>query len=398
MMNRIGLLALILAVFFLAPLAVAQTTPTLDERVAALETRVSLLEGTQVPAPSATPTSPPATATATLAAMPPTATSTSTPIPPTATLIPTVTATLAPAVTLTPAAGQPCPGWYHDAITATGPDGQQYPTWHPAVDVATGCRFGHEHGDDPRTSLANSALPAFGYISAQAGMNEPHTGFKVFVQNASARNNDGRTLSHHARIVFHMGTSGPNRFGTRFHSLQYDFVQVGADAAGSGHEVHLLGMADTGSVSSICAQPRAAKTVMVLPSQCATDSNYEIWSAELRVGRATAVIAAATFDPITAMDETDHTRLVLMVDAYPSRPGPYLDCNREAYSGPVYYYNRFGPTVFRTDAYGVPQANGPLQQMVSQHDDLGVKMTTDGTQTQAKLDSYRCAPGLVSPN
>ena len=49
-----------------------------------------------------------------------------------------------------------CPASLHDEYTVTGPDGKRYDSWHPtsAVDPATGkkCTFGHEHGDDPRTS------------------------------------------------------------------------------------------------------------------------------------------------------------------------------------------------------------------------------------------------------
>src|SRR5581483_11927460 len=150
----------------------------------------------------------------------PTPTATSTPTPP-----PSPTATPTPGGQ--PVRGQPCPQWYHDAITTTGPDGKQYPTWHPAVDPASGCYFGHEHGDDPRTSLANNRMPAFGYVGLLAGDNEPHTGFKVFVQNHGALNSDGRTLAQDAHMIFHQGTGGPKRFDTQFHSLEYDFKEVG---------------------------------------------------------------------------------------------------------------------------------------------------------------------------
>jgi len=44
----------------------------------------------------------------------------------------------------------------HDSFSVIGPDGKRYPTWHPAIatDPATGasCRFGHEHGRDPKGS------------------------------------------------------------------------------------------------------------------------------------------------------------------------------------------------------------------------------------------------------
>ena len=106
----------------------------------------------------------------------------------------------------------------------------------------------------------------------------------------------------------------------------------------------------------------------------------------------------AAFDPTTIMDPADPTRVLNMGDLYPQY-GHGLGCKREAYSGPVYYYNRSGPATFRTDAYGKLDPNGPIVQYVSLHDDLGVKMTTDGTQTQAKLQSHHCGkPGLKAPN
>src|SRR5262245_1059193 len=83
------------------------------------------------------------------------------PVPsPTSTPIASSTPTRTP----TPTAalpGQPCPQALHDSYVVTGPDGKVYPTWHPPVDPVYGCYFGHEHGSDPRTSKANSALPAF---------------------------------------------------------------------------------------------------------------------------------------------------------------------------------------------------------------------------------------------
>jgi hypothetical protein len=412
-------------------------TPVLDERVAALETRVSLLEGTQVPAPSLTPAATPEPATATLTAVPETAT----PEPPTVTaspqdtpvpsptLAPTpsptsvaVTATdtppvstpviptptpAPPTVTPTVVAGAECPAWVHNQYTTIGPDGATYPTWHPATDPTYGCWYAHEHGDDPRLSLANPALPAFGYIGLQAGDIEPHTGFKIFVQNAGSINEDGRTLAHHSRLVVHMGTSGPARFVTRFHSLQFDFKEVG----GSGHEAHVMGMADTFAASSIC-EPRLPKTVMVLPGLCHTDSPYEIWSTRLRVGvtggnyRFETNTAWGVFDPIGIMDPADPTRLLLMRDYYPQYGNNPVGAKREGYSCPCYYANGTGGglVTFRTDAYGVAVANGPLLQTVSRHTDLGVPsmylpVAGDPPQTQAKLQSYhQNNPRLRSPN
>jgi hypothetical protein len=309
-------------------------------------------------------------------------------------------ATPTPTTRPAPVAGQPCPQWYHDAITAVGPDGQRYPTWHPAVDRATGCYFGHEHGDDPRTSLVNPAMPAFGYIGKLAGDDEPHAGFKVFVQNHGAVNNDGRTIAHDSRMVFHMGTGGVKRFDTRLHSLEYDFREVG----GTGHEMHVKGMADTGGVGSICTTPRQGKTVETQPGTgCAVTSLYEIWAVALNVGGRGVVNASfAAFDPITVMNPSDHTRLLYTSGLFPQYgsvgypAGSFHGCDREAYAGPNYFSNPNGPTTFTTDAFGKP--GGTIQQFVSRHNDLGVRMTTDGTQFQAKLGSRACGPGLQLAN
>lgn len=112
----------------------------------------------------------------------------------------------------TPTAYDTCPAALHASFSAIGPDGKRYPTWHPPVvtDPATGrpCTFGHEHGDDPRTSdiydwalqyfapeggtteagipfgLTSEALAA--YAAANPGQvvrNEDHVGHKVFVAN-----------------------------------------------------------------------------------------------------------------------------------------------------------------------------------------------------------------------
>lgn len=55
-----------------------------------------------------------------------------------------------------PTAADTCPEWLHERYSMVGSDGRKYPTWHPAqvINPRTGrmCSFGHEHGDDPRTS------------------------------------------------------------------------------------------------------------------------------------------------------------------------------------------------------------------------------------------------------
>jgi len=79
----------------------------------------------------------------------------------------------------------------HDSYWVQDAKGVQHPTWHPDVDFATNCRFGHEHGDDPR----DSALYAFsgglpfgvthggGHDGHGVMRHEDHVGHKVVSQD-----------------------------------------------------------------------------------------------------------------------------------------------------------------------------------------------------------------------
>ncbi|MEK7786523.1 MAG: putative glycoside hydrolase, partial [Chloroflexota bacterium] len=188
--------------------------PTLTKTATNLpaQTATKLPTNTATVVPSATPAFT-ATSLPTSTPVPPTETA----APPTATSIPpTVVPTTDPGATPAPVAGQLCPTWVHDRNTTVAPDNLTYPTWHPQVDPEFGCYFDHEHGADPRTSLADPSLPAFGYINAFVHQDhiahEPHNGFKVFVVNKGTTNNEGRTATTSTRIVAHMGTGGPARF------------------------------------------------------------------------------------------------------------------------------------------------------------------------------------------
>jgi hypothetical protein len=289
--------------------------------------------------------------------------------------------------------GQPCPAMIHDQYKVTGPDGKAYSTWHPAVDPTTGCYFGHEHGDNPTKSLANPKLPAFGYVDATIGHSEAHSGFKVFVVNRGTTNDEGRTAKVSTRLVFHMGTGGVKRFTEQFHEMQFDLV------APDGHYVHVQGMADTGQVGSICSSPRQGRTVVLKPGTgCNVNSLYEIWLNRLSLdnGRIEVIASTAVFDPMTVMDPANKSLLIKTADVFGTRffNGKYLGCNREAYHGPVYWRNAGRSTVFYTDAMG--KLGGPLRQEVSAHNNIGIPMNQD--QTQMKLRSKSCAPGLMLPN
>lgn len=310
---------------------------------------------------------------------------TNTPVPP-------ATNTPVPPATNTPVppddddlAGKECPAWVHDRFVTEGPDGNIYPTWHPQVDPEYGCYFTHEHGDDPTTSIANSSLPAFGYIGSVGGFEEPHEGFKVFVTNAGFRNDEGRTALDSTRVVAHMGTGGTGRYSQQFHSLQVDLV-------GRGREFHIQQMSDTGDPGSIC--DRAGRDFVTLG--CNTSSLYEIWNFEISAGdKLGGTISTAAFDPILVRDPNDHNRKVYTVDVYGNKffGGQYRGCYRESYHGPFYWYNGNGSTSFKTDAFGNRDPNGPLEQMVSAHSGTDYKGSADGNTTFKKKTS-QCAPGL----
>ncbi|RIH87421.1 hypothetical protein Mlute_00977 [Meiothermus luteus] len=297
---------------------------------------------------------------------------------------------------------QLCPEWVHNRHTVRGPDGEFYPTWHPQVDPEYGCYFDHEHGDDPRTSLANPELPPFGYVGKLAGMPEAHEGFKVFVANRGVRNDEDRVALTSTRIVAHMGTGGVRRYSVRHHSLMFDLV------APSGHRVSVQGMADTGLVGSICARDPTlndtdpsndiGRAVMTLPGSGCHGQNpgslYEIWTFKLRLAEKVEVVAStAVFDPITTMNPFNVNELHYTEEVFEGFQG-LRGCNREAYHGPVYWYNPGGPEVFYTDAFG--RAGGGLRQVVSRHSDVGIWMSqrSDGFQNQFKLSKNHCAPGL----
>ncbi len=316
---------------------------------------------------------------------------------PTNTPIPAATNTPVPSATNTPTtpptdtppggdlAGKECPAWVHDRYVTVGPDGNMYPTWHPQVDPQYRCYFTHEHGDDPTTSVANPALPAFGYVSKLGGFNEPHEGFKVFVTNAGFTNEEGRTALDSSRVVAHMGTGGTGRYTQQFHSLQVDLV-------GRGREFHIQQISDTGAPGSICN--RAGRDFLTLG--CNVSSLYEIWTFKLSVGdKLGGVVATAVFDPILVRDPSNDSRKLYTSEVYGNQffGGQYHGCYRESYHGPFYWYNGGGSTTFRTDAFGRLDSNGAVEQMVSAHSLTDYISSQDGN-TQFKRKASQCASGL----
>jgi hypothetical protein len=395
------------------PTRAASATPTPEPTWTSAPASTPTTPASPTPSPSATGTSTPAPTSTWTPAATPTATATSTSTPstiPTATPPPTTTptATTPPTATTGPAAGQPCPPSLHDAIAITGPDGIAYPTWHGATDPASGCTFGHEHGADPRLSLADSSLPAFGYVNAVAGHPEPHTGFKVWFVNAGEiveTNVPDKAAPYSARLVFHMGTGGVGRYVTRHHSIEYDYVDA------QGRSAHVQGLADTGPAElngTVCDSPRKGhKDFETLG--CDFSSPYEIWNftrfsvihpADPFDGidhvRFAAIPSVALFDPITTRDPADDARLLYTDDAKPvfAALAPFLGCKREAYFGPLHWWNDVArpeaAAVYLTDAWGRIGA-GPIRQEVS--------MTPrQGQGIVAKKVQPTCGPGLTRGN
>lgn len=393
-----------------------------------LEVRYSATTAAMASATTATATAT-ASATATAATTPspmvhptqtPTATSRSTP---TSTAQPTST----PVVTSTPGNTSggifglvtadvlgSCSAAVHDKYVVVGPDGKTYRTWHPAKDPS-GCTFGHEHGDDPSTSNIFAGPVPFGYIAGQLGMDEPHVGFKCFVHNKGQKNDEGSAMLHDTYFCFHMGTGGPARFSARFHSLDFHMTSA------ASYKLNVQGMADIGNVGTICDNPRQRRTVQGFG--CLLDSSYEIWENVLNIRNrgnvvASAIVSTAVFDPITSMDPADLTRTVYTwseeaqqkIFKFRDPRDDYRGCDREAYSGPVYWYNRGGSQVYYTDPYGNVVDGGVLRQEISaintdQNTGFvnrfgGLRMTYKDSEemTQFKYRKSACVPGLGIKN
>lgn len=116
-------------------------------------------------------------------------------------------------------------------------DGKIYPTWHPPVD-ASGCRFAHEHGDDPRSSdlyQLSGGIP-FGFVHGRlmhgGGMGdrqEDHVGHKIIMRNdwTAVAGNPANTSDLMAELgesfecdwlsKVHQGTHSSDALGNNMH-------------------------------------------------------------------------------------------------------------------------------------------------------------------------------------
>ncbi len=312
-----------------------------------------------------------------------------------------------------------CPANVHDRYVVRGPDGVLYRTWHPqtvSVDAAkpsgVKCTFAHEHGDDPAKSNIYAGPVPFDYVPHLAGMDEPHVGFKCFVQNKGLTNNEGGVALMDTYYCFHMGTGGAGRFTTQFHSLDFHVRTA------TGVRMDIAGLADVGNVGTICDDPRQSRTVMGLG--CKLDSPYEIWLDTLSIVNkgnpvATAVVSTAVFDPITVMDPADKTKLIYSWDPLArSQIFKFNDdrtqdrgCVREAYTGPLMWYNKGKSQTYYTDVYGNVVDGGVVKQTISSANTSdagsltqygGLILATSGSFVQFKYQESTCAPGLGLKN
>jgi hypothetical protein len=141
----------------------------------------------------------------------------------------------------TPRANE-CSREIHARYWTYGPDGKVYPTWHPPRDPS-GCPFGHEHGDDPRTSdlYGTAGWPPFGYTSEvmldnlaeHSHRHEDHVGHKVLVVNNSnvIQGDNGTSFlpppgptiaTCDVLLKFHQGTHSPDAFSNNVHELLFN--------------------------------------------------------------------------------------------------------------------------------------------------------------------------------
>ena len=136
----------------------------------------------------------------------------------------------------TPGANDTCTPAIHDAYRTVGPDNKRYPTWHPPVDPVTGCRFGHEHGRDPRGSALYGEVGAipFGFANEQLEAFDPlnprredHVGHKVEWENNVPMHfgSDAASSLFDVRcdvlVKLHQGTHSKDAFTNNVHELVY---------------------------------------------------------------------------------------------------------------------------------------------------------------------------------
>ncbi len=135
-----------------------------------------------------------------------------------------------------------CSREIHARYWAWGADGKVYPTWHPPRDPS-GCTFGHEHGEDPRTSrlFAEVGWTPFGFANEQLAPSDPasqrdedHVGHKMGAADgiqvhASSDPASPVVASCDALQMMHQGLHSPDAFTNNLHQMSYNVRCAYAD-------------------------------------------------------------------------------------------------------------------------------------------------------------------------
>ena len=181
----------------------------------------------------------------------------------------------------TPGPTDTCTKEQHDVYVVTGPDGKQYPTWHPPNDPVTGCRFGHEHGRDPRGSRLYRSVGAipFGYANEQLEIwdpqnprNEDHFGHKVEWENDVHMRVPGIAsglldVRCDVLVKLHQGTHSKDAFTNNLHELVYHI------RCNEGTEMHVTMMAAIGTPGEFSRTCNGEESVHVGPATPANSPN-----------------------------------------------------------------------------------------------------------------------------
>jgi hypothetical protein len=267
-----------------------------------------------------------------------------------------------------------CPPSVHDLYQAQGPDGMLYPTWHPPYDIGHGCYFDHEHGSDPHSyvGFADSGMPPFGYASSQAGFEESHAGYKVFVTNDDL---NGRAWM----IVLNQDTGRPERAEIRYYSLDWHISTLNGDPL-----VQIRVMADFGNSTPNCsgeiltpAEGASSQSFRSVPTvDCAPSRTYEYWSTRIDVAGVFKASPVFEIDnPQTAIDPDDFSTVIPICvyrsggEACVGDRNPWVG-NRRGILRPGQNVDNPGMEFFFTDPFGQPvtaDEPGAILQYVTQN-------------------------------
>jgi hypothetical protein len=255
-----------------------------------------------------------------------------------------------------------CAQWVHDSHVVNR-DGRLWPTWHPPRDPTYRCAFGHEHGSNPRAfaHFRRTGLPALGPVSAYAGSEEAHAGFKVFVVNR-----DRKGLAW--MVILHQGSGSPKRGGVRFHSLETWLFR----RRGGRLLAHTRQMADFGPAVPNCPSSELRASMRLLPSP-ACRSVYEEWDTAFDVGGVFGGRPGFGIDnAITQFDARRPERVIFnkRFACGPHDPAgwsSYCKGDKRTVLHPRWKLRNRGPSRFRTDAFGRRAATGLLQVVSRRH-------------------------------